>query len=121
MLDTGIFIGLENKDQRSVRILNEAHAKGLALVTSAGVVGQVWREDARQVPVAVVLKWPSTQVVDLTHRAARVIGKILAVSGAADVIDAHVALLARERDWPVVTSDVDDLRAIDPTLTLWQV
>ncbi len=38
-------------------------------------------------------------------------------SGAARAASrAHVALLARQRGWPVLTSDPDDLLAIDPTL-----
>jgi hypothetical protein len=41
---------------------------------------------------------------------------MLGVSGTRDVVDAHVVFLARERGWPVLTSDTDDLRAIDPTI-----
>jgi hypothetical protein len=43
---------------------------------------------------------------------------MLAATGTSDPIDAHVVLLAREREWPVITSDPDDLRALDPTLRI---
>lgn len=39
-------------------------------------------------------------------------------SGAPDPVDAHVVFLARERSWPVLTSDANDLLAVDPTLTV---
>jgi len=87
------------------------------LVTSAGVVAQIWRGGGgRQVPVAYLLK--HTTVVDLKSAVARTLGRMLGQSGARDAIDAHVVFLARERGWPVLTSDPDDLRAIDPTLVL---
>ncbi len=90
------------------------------LVTSAGVVAQVWRGGTeRQVPVAYLLK--RTTVVDLSHAVARTLGRILGHSRTRDAIDAHVVLLARERGWPVLTSDPDDLRAIDPTLQVERI
>jgi hypothetical protein len=38
--------------------------------------------------------------------------------GHSDVIDVHVALHARQNAHRVVTSDPDDMRAIDPTLIM---
>lgn len=90
------------------------------LVTSAGVVAQVWRGGAStQVPITYLLK--RTMVVDLTHARARTIGLVLGASGHSDPIDAHVVLLARERSWPVLTSDPNDLLAIDPTLAVERI
>jgi hypothetical protein len=90
------------------------------LVTSAGVVAQVWRGGGhRQVPIAFLLR--RVKVVDLTHAVARILGKMLGAAGQADTIDAHVVLLARERDWPVLTSDPDDLLGIDPTLMVERI
>jgi hypothetical protein len=59
-----------------------------------------------------------TEVVDLSHSVAKVLGNMLGLTRTSDPIDAHVALLARQRGWPVLTSDPDDLLAIDPTLRL---
>jgi hypothetical protein len=46
------------------------------------------------------------------------LGLLLAKSGTSDVVDAHVALLARRLHATVVTSDPDDLTALDPILTV---
>jgi len=43
---------------------------------------------------------------------------MLGATGTRDPIDAHVVLLARERGWPVITTDPRDLRALDPTLRI---
>jgi len=87
------------------------------LVTSAGVVAQVWRGGGpAQVPIVFLLR--RTEVVALTHAAARVVGNMLGATGTRDPIDAHVVLLARERGWPVITTDPRDLRALDPTLRI---
>jgi hypothetical protein len=48
----------------------------------------------------------------------KTVGRMLGATRTRDPIDAHVVLLARERDWPVITSDPDDLHAIDPGLTV---
>lgn len=90
------------------------------LVTSAGVVAQVWRGGGdRQVPVAYLLR--RTTIVDLGRAVARVLGRMLAQSGTSDAIDAHVVFLAREREWPVLTADPDDLLAIVPDLVVERI
>jgi len=92
----------------------------IPLVTSAGVVAQVWRGgENRQVPVAFLLR--RATVVDLTYAVARTLGRMLGTSGASDPVDAHVVFLARERGWPVLTSDARDLLAIDPTLQVERI
>jgi hypothetical protein len=44
------------------------------------------------------------------------VGRLLAASGTSDVVDAHVVICARRARQRTVTSDPDDLRALDPTL-----
>jgi hypothetical protein len=60
-------------------------------------------------------------VVDLTYPIARLIGRILGTRGRSDPVDGHVALLARERGWPILSSDPDDLLAIDPSLAVEKI
>jgi hypothetical protein len=115
VLDAGAFIALERRDRVMVHLARRFHDEETRLVTSAGVVAQVWRGGAReQVPLALLLR--QSQVVDLTHAVAKTLGRILGATRTRDPIDAHVVLLARERGWPVLSSDPEDLHAIDPTL-----
>jgi hypothetical protein len=117
VLDAGAFIALERRDRVMVDLARRFAETRTPLVTSAGVVAQVWRGGAReQVPVAFLLR--RTEVVDLTGAVAKVLGKLLGMAGAADPIDAHVVWLARERGWPVLSSDADDLHALDPRLAV---
>jgi hypothetical protein len=44
-----------------------------------------------------------------------------AATGHHDVTDVHVALCARERGHAVVTSDLDDLARVDPSLVIIRV
>jgi hypothetical protein len=117
VLDAGAFIALERRDRVMTSLARRFAAEGTPLVTSAGVVAQVWRGGARaQVPVAFLLR--RTQVVDLTYAVARTLGRMLGATRTRDPVDAHVVLLARERAWSIVSSDRDDLHAIDPDLTI---
>lgn len=121
VLDAGAFVALENRDRTAVAMFDQARQTGRSLITSAAVLGRIWRGQPQQANIARVLKWSNFMIDDLTRGDGRTIGKMLAVTGTTDVIDAHAALLARRSGWPVVTSDPGDLRKLDPTLTLWQV
>jgi hypothetical protein len=120
VLDAGAFIALERRDRAMTALARLFIDARTPLVTSAGVVAQVWRGGGqRQVPAAFLLR--RATVVDLTHAVARTLGRVLGASGGSDPVDAHVVFLARERGWPVLTSDADDLLAIDPTLRLERI
>lgn len=120
VLDAGAFIALENRNPTMRMLVDRMRRENPPLVTSAGVVAQVWRGGAhRQAELAFLLR--RTEVVDLTNSEARRIGTVLGLSGTSDPVDAHIALLARTRGWPVLTSDAGDLRAIDRTLELYDI
>ena len=61
------------------------------------------------------IKWTSCLLGGVE---AKLVGMMLGVSGARDPVDGHIALLARERTWPDLTSDPADLLAIDPSLEI---
>ncbi|HET7542619.1 MAG TPA: PIN domain-containing protein [Polyangiaceae bacterium] len=120
VLDAGVFIALERRNRVLVALVNRFVKTDTPLVTSAGVVAQVWRGGAeRQAPLAYLLQ--HTTVLPLDYPVAKILGRMLGASGSADPVDAHLALLARQRNWPVLTSDPDDLLAIDPTLVVERV
>ena len=120
VLDAGAFVALDRGNRRLKALIDEARHAGAPLATSAGVVAQVWRGGVhKQVPIAFLLR--RTDVVDLTAAQARVVGTILGISGTSDPVDAHIAMIARTRGWPVVTSDAGDLSAIDRTLELYDI
>ncbi len=117
VLDAGAFIALERRDRVMAHLAHRFADERTPRVTSAGAVAQVWRTGGHaQVPVAFLLR--RTTVVDLTHAAAKVLGRMLGATRTRDPIDAHIVLLARERGWPVLSSDPKDLSAIDPGLAI---
>jgi hypothetical protein len=120
VLDAGAFIALEKRNAVMVRLAERFAEEQTPLVTSAGVVAQVWRGGSgAQIPVTFLLR--RTRVIDLTHAVARVLGRMLGTTGATDPVDAHVALIAREHGWRVLSSDVDDLHGIDPELEVLRI
>jgi hypothetical protein len=54
----------------------------------------------------------------LDTRAAVQIGRLLAVTGTSDVVDAQVVLCAREAGEPIITSDPKGLARLDPEARL---
>lgn len=117
-LDTGALLALERGDARVRALLRRALEVGAALDVPAGVVAQAWRGGPRQARVARLLGDPSVRVPPLEDVTARAVGLLCGRSGHSDIVDAHVALHARKQDQTVVTSDPDDLRAIDPGLRM---
>ena len=117
-LDSGALIAFERNDRRLVTVLARALEAGLPIAVPAGVVGQVWRDGARQSRLARLLGSDAVQVVPLDDRAARAAGQLCGATRTADVIDASVVLCARERRQTVITSDAEDLRRLDAKVAL---
>lgn len=109
VLDAGAFIAVERADRTVMALLAREQRAGRLPVTHGGVVGQVWRGDARQARVARLLS--GSVVVSLDEALGRAAGDLLARSGGRDVIDAAIVLLAADGD-EILTSDADDLAAL---------
>jgi hypothetical protein len=99
-------------------LCREALRTGARLIVPAGVVGQVWRDGARQVVIRALLGAPMTEVPPLDRILAEAAGILCGRARTADVIDATVVLVARRERAPVVTSDPRDLRRLDSKLPL---
>jgi hypothetical protein len=80
----------------------------------AGIVGQAWRDGRTQATLARFLRTKEVEIVPLDEHVARSCGELCGARGTSDVIDASIVLLARERHDIIITSDVNDLRRLDP-------
>ena len=117
-LDSGALIGLERADRKVVTLLRRAIALGVPIAVPAGVVGQVWRNGARQARLARLLRSTAVEIEPLDDARARAAGQLCGVARTDDVIDASVALCARRRGHCVLTADVEDIRRLDPTVRI---
>lgn len=114
ILDAGGLIAFERGDRRVLRLIELAGD----IAVPAGVVGQVWRNPARQVRLVRLLSTDQVTVRPLDAVTAKAAGHLCGATGTADVIDASVVLLAREMQGVAVTSDAGDLRQLDPRISL---
>jgi rRNA-processing protein FCF1 len=121
VLDTGALIAFERGDARVRALVREALKTGARLIIPAGVLGQAWRGAARQAPLHALVKGPTTVVPALDQVLAEAVGTLCGRAGTSDIVDASVVLVARRERATVVTSDVDDLRHLDPRLTLERI
>jgi predicted nucleic acid-binding protein len=116
VLDTGALDGFERNDRRVVAIVVRALEHHDALLLPAGVVAQAWRDGSRQSRLARLLGSPLCDVLALDDHQARAAGQLCGVAATTDVIDASVAIAARDHGARVITSDPDDLRHLDQRL-----
>jgi hypothetical protein len=91
------------------------------MILPSAVLAQVWRDGSRQVRLARALRNPGLVEAPLHHQDATLAGELLRDSGTADVVDAHVAVVASRLRAPVITSDPDDLSKLNAGLTLIRV
>lgn len=119
-LDAGALIALDRGQRRVVHLLERAHAAGGSLEVPAPVIAQVWR-GGRQARLARFLSADGVVLVDLDAATARAVGVACGLRGVADVVDGHVALHARRGGLAVLTSDPDDIAALDPSLPILTV
>ena len=115
VLDAGALIAFERGDRRVRALLAEAKR----VVVPAGALGQAWCDGRRQVPLRALCNSPRTEVVPLDRPRAEAAGILCARSATSDLIDASVAIAARQEPGAVVvTSDPDDLRRLDPSMRI---
>jgi hypothetical protein len=117
-MDAGGLIALDRDNRRVVVLLARARETGSRVTVPATALAQSIRRPERQVRLARLVRQPTTDVVSLDRVDAANVGRLLAASGTADVVDAHVVICARRARQQVVTSDPNDLRQLDPTLNV---
>lgn len=116
--DAGGLIALDRNDRRVVALLARAAETNAEITIPASALAQAIRRPERQTRLARLIRQPGTTVRELDRVDATNVGRLLAASGTADVVDAHVVICARRANQAVVTSDPDDLRILDPSLDL---
>lgn len=109
VLDAGALIAAERSSRKVVTLLKAELRDGRVPVTHGGIIGQVWRDGARQAILARLLA--GVEVVPLDDALGRRVGTLLARAGAEDVHDAAIVLLASDGDM-IVTSDVRDIATL---------
>lgn len=119
VLDTGALIAVERADPMMTALLNRVRDGRARLILPEAVVAQAWRTGSgRQARLAALLglKPDRCRSAPLDRDAAKSIGRAIAESGHADVVDVHVAVLARSHSAVVITSDRADLLAVAPEI-----
>lgn len=109
VLDAGALIALERNERPMWIRLKAAQLEGDVPITHAGVLGQVWRDGARQARLSQALAAIDVRALD--EPLGRAAGQLLAAAKRADVIDAAVVLLATDGD-EIITLDAADLAAL---------
>jgi hypothetical protein len=105
--DAGVFVAAE-RNEREVWADHRARLEmGLVPRTTAPVVAQVSRS-SRQAQLHRMLR--GCEIVPLASDDAHEVGSLLGSAGTADVVDAHLIIIAARRSATILSSDVDDLR-----------
>lgn len=110
VLDSGGLIAFDRGDRAVAALVEATRRRRERIMTSSGCVAQSWRSGGpRQALLARLLRGVDERALDAD--VSRDIGGLCTKASSSDVIDAHIALLARDADM-VVTSDADDVRAL---------
>ncbi len=105
--DAGVFVAAERND-REVWADHRARLElGLIPRTTAPVVAQVSRSP-RQVQLRRILR--GCDIVGFDPEDSHEVGALLGKASAADVVDAHLVVVAVRRQGTILTSDIEDLR-----------
>jgi hypothetical protein len=115
-LDAGALIALDRGARPILLLLARAKQNGAAITIPATVLAQVLRSPARQAMVVRLCRQPGTDLRPLDGPDATAVGLLLAASGTADIVDAHVAVCARRAQQAVITSDPADIARLAPEL-----
>ncbi len=112
--DAGGLIALDRNDRRVVALIARATERGMRITIPATALAQALRNPARQARLSRLIRQPGTDLIPLDGPDATAVGRLLARTGTADIVDAHVVICALRAGQAVVTSDAADLRGIAP-------
>jgi hypothetical protein len=111
-LDAGALGAMDGRDEsakRVARVLARALDHDLDVVVPAGALAQTFYDGRKQARLSRLLGRPYVIVASLDRVAAVEIGPLRKQKNHDDVVDVHVAWLAKARDLSVVTSDPEDM------------
>lgn len=118
-LDAGALIAVERRSKRLQELMREALTRQVPIVIPTVVVAHVVRSGGHQANLRRFLAESALRFIGLDYPTALDIGALLGESGTADVVDAAVVVCSRTfGHCPVITSDPEDLRKLDPELPL---
>jgi hypothetical protein len=107
-----------NGPRRNLVLLARAREVGATVTVPATTLAQATRNPRTQARLSRLIRQPATDLVPLDGPDATQVGILLAATGTSDIADAHVVVCARRSRQPIVTSDPDDLRRLDPSARL---
>ena len=117
-LDAGGLIALDRDDRRVITLIARATERGMRITIPATALAQALRNPARQARLSRLIRQGGTDLIPLKGPDGTAVGLLLARTGTADIVDAHVVICAQRAGQAVVTSDADDLGGIAPELQL---
>ncbi len=120
-LDAGALIAVERGNRRVREAIEFALTEGRRVHIVPGVLAQAWRGGPRQARLAAMVDRDGITLKSLSPETAKLVGAMIGATGHVDVTDVHVALDARQNGHVVMTSDPDDIRAVDPSLVVIEV
>ena len=110
IIDAGPFIvDGENVNSRLWALIKRASERGDDIHTTHPVLAQVWRHPARQANLARALRQFDIHPLDESVT----VGRRLAATNTADVVDAHLAVVAESLGTFILTGDPDDMAALN--------
>jgi hypothetical protein len=112
ILDAEFLVSIDRGEDSARSLLTAFHRSRIPLHTTEPVVAQVWRDGAVQARLARFLKTVTVHPLD----DGKALGQLLAIAGTADVVDAHLVLVALRLKHDVLTGDTDDLSRITAPL-----
>jgi hypothetical protein len=117
-MDAGGLIALDRNDRRVLVLLARAEELSANVTVPATALAQAIRAPAKQARLSRLVRQPTTSLEALDGPDATQVGLLLASSRTSDIADAHVVVCAHRHDEPIITSDPEALRRLNPEAEL---
>ena len=109
---------MDRTDRRVLALIARARERRMRITIPATALAQAMRNPARQARLSRLIRQIDTDLIRLDGAEATTVGLLLAQTGTADIVDAHVVVWARRAKQAIVTSNAGDLRRIAPDVQL---
>ena len=93
--DAGGLIALDRSDRRVLTLVARARERGMRITIPATALAQAIRNPAKQARLSRLIRQIDTDLIGLHGPDATTVGLLLARTGTADIVDAHVVVEER--------------------------
>lgn len=122
VLHTGALSAFARGSLYMAALLRRAVDGDVVLAVPTGALAEAWATAGEgRYRLDLLMSLPVVTVVAMNESAARAVGELLAATNQRDTVAGHTAYVSAEQGWPILTTDANRVRAVNPAADIDEI